>query len=188
MFDYTAALEALIREIVGRVGDFRHVDPERLLVACARSRDNGPIGAYAKIVPLRFEGGSRVRRIGRHTYEMPELTRQGRELLYLVYFFMPRFGDLPYRQGLDTVVHELYHINPRFDGDIRRFSGRNYAHGSSQKRFNATVARLTEVYLAAGEPTAASFLQMNTAELRKAHGSLMARQVPLPRAVRKKMG
>jgi predicted metallopeptidase len=185
MFNYTEALEGLIWEIVGRVEEFRSVEPKRLLVACARSRDNGPLGVYAKIVPLRFAHGARERRIGRHNYEMPPLTHRGQEILYLIYFFMPRFGDLPYREGLETVVHELYHISPRFDGDIRRFPGRNYAHGASQKRFNAAVAALTERYLAAGEPTAAAFLQSTTAELRRAHGSLIGRRVPLPRPVRK---
>src|SRR5687767_4130472 len=105
MFNYTDALGNLIREITQRVEDLAHVDPERLLVAWTRSRDNGPVGAYAKIVPLRFEAGARERRIGRHTYEMPGLLYQGKELLYLLYFYMPRFADLPYRQALDTVVH-----------------------------------------------------------------------------------
>jgi hypothetical protein len=185
MFNYTEALERLIADVVERVPEFGHVEVDRLLVACARSKDNGPIGSYAKIVPMRFEAGARERRIGRHTYEMPPLRHHDREILYLIYFFMPRFGDLPYRQGLETVVHELFHISPCFDGDIRRFPGRNYAHGSSQKRFNAAVAALTERYLAAGEPTAAAFLQMNTTELRRAHGSLMGRRVTLPRPVRK---
>src|SRR5437773_25781 len=135
MFNYTEALEMLIREIVERVPEFGHVEVDRLLVACARSRNNGPVGGYAKIVPMRFAHGARERRIGRHTYEMPPLTYRGREILYLIYFFMPRFGDLSYRQGLETVVHELYHISPRFDGDIRRFPGRNFAHGVSQQRF-----------------------------------------------------
>jgi predicted metallopeptidase len=185
MFNYTQALEELIREIIGRVGELQHVDPKRLLVACSRSRNNGPVGAYAKIVPLRFEDGARERRVGRHTYEMPALTHHGQEILYLLYFFMPRFGDLSYRQGLETVVHELYHVSPRFDGDIRRFPGRNYAHGSSQKRFNATVAALADRCLAAGEPSAAGFLHSSTVELKRAHGPLVGRRVPLPRPVRK---
>jgi predicted metallopeptidase len=185
MFNYSEALERLIREIVTGVDEFRHVDPERVLVACARARDNGPIGAYAKIVPMRFEGGARERKVGRHTYHMPALSYRGQEILYLIYFFMPRFGNLPYREGLETVVHELYHISPQFDGDIRRFPGRHFAHGSSQKRFNATVAALTERYLAAGEPAAAAFLRATTAELRQGHGPLVGRRVPLPRPVRK---
>jgi predicted metallopeptidase len=185
MFNYTIALEELIQEIVERVEDLRHVEPERLLVACARSRDNGPVGAYAKIVPLRFEQGERERRVGRHTYEMPALQHRGREILYLLYFFMPRFGDLPYREGLETVVHELFHISPRFDGDIRRFPGRSYAHGSSLKRFNAAVSTLTERYLSAGEPTASTFLHSTTMELKQAHGPLVGRRVALPKPVRK---
>jgi predicted metallopeptidase len=185
MFNYTDAIEKLIREIVQRVDDLAHVDPDRLLVAWTRSRDNGPVGAYAKIIPLRFETGARERRIGRHTYEMPGLLYQGRELQYLLYFYMPRFGDLSYRQALETVVHELFHISPRFDGDIRRFPGRNFAHGSSQKRFEAAVTQLTERYLAGGEPTAAAFLHASTTELTRAHGSLIGRRLPLPRPVRK---
>ena len=185
MFNYTVALEGLIREIVVKVDEFRHVEVDRVLVACSRSRDNGPIGAYAKIVPMRFAEGARERRIGRHTYEMPALTHRGREILYLVYFYMPRFADLSYRQGLETVVHELYHISPRFDGDIRRFPGRNFAHGASQKRFNAAVTALTEHYLAGGELVSAAFLQHTTIELRRAHGPLMGRRVPLPKPVRK---
>jgi hypothetical protein len=184
MFNYTDALEGLIRQIVERVEELAHVDAERLLVACARSRDRGPVGAYAKIVPLRFAEGVMERRVGRHVYRMPALTYQGREILYLLYFYMPRFGDLPYREGLETVVHELYHVSPCFNGDIRRFPGRSYAHGTSQKRFDAAVAALTDRYLAAGEPTAAAFLQCTSAELRKVHGPLMGRRVPLPRPVR----
>src|SRR5437773_9279432 len=175
MFNYTEALEGLIREIVGRVEEFRSIEPERLLVACARSRDDGPTGAYGKIVPMRFAHGARERRIGRHTYEMPPLTYRGREILYLIYFFMPRFGDLPFREGLETVVHELYHISPRFDGDIRRFPGRNYAHGSSQKRFNAAVAALTQRYLTPDEPATADFLRHTTTELSRVHGTLLRR-------------
>ncbi len=74
---------------------------------------------------------------------------------------------------------------PQFDGDIRRFPGRSYAHGASQKRFNATVAALTERYLAAGELEATSFLRCTTAELREAHGPLVGRRVALPKPVRK---
>jgi predicted metallopeptidase len=185
VFNYTEALESLIREIVERVADLGHVDPERLLVACSRSRDNGSVGAYAKIIPMRFKDGARERRVGRHAYQMPVLSYRGREILYLIYFFMPRFGDLPYREGLETVVHELYHIGPKFDGDIRRFPGRNYAHGSSQKRFNAAVAALTKRYLTPDEPAAADFLRHTTAELHRAHGPLMGRRVPLPKPVRK---
>src|SRR5229473_199506 len=101
MFNYTEALEGLIGEIVARVEAFRHVEPDRLLVACARSHGNGAIGAYAKIVPMRFAYGAQERRIGRHVYKMPALTHRSREILYLLYFFMPRFGDLPYQEGLE---------------------------------------------------------------------------------------
>jgi hypothetical protein len=38
--------------------------------------------------------------------------------------------------GKSWTFHELYHVSPAFDGDIRRF-GKNDAHGSSTKQYNA---------------------------------------------------
>ena len=53
------------------------------------------------------------------------------------------------RERLLTLVHELYHISPRCDGDLRRFKGRNHAHGHSRKAYDAMLA---PVCAAAEEP------------------------------------
>ena len=68
----------------------------------------------------------------------------GREMLYILNFYLPRFLDLPLAEKLDTVVHELWHVGPKFDGDLRRFGGRCFAHSGSQRNFDAHVAALTE--------------------------------------------
>ncbi len=182
----TAALERLIADIVRRSDEFRHVDPARVLVCVASTRGGGVHGTYAKIHPLRFEGGSRARVLRRRrsqvTIEMPTVTHRGMEMLYVVYFLIPRFLDLPFREKLITVFHELYHISPAFDGDIRRFPGKNYAHGSSTKRYNAYMGKLADDWLARLEdPRLVAFLEGDMNALRARHRTIVGRKFPTPK-------
>lgn len=182
----TAELERLIVDLTATLPDFRHIDPPRLLVCVSTTRSGGIGGTYARIHPLRFPGGSRtsVIRKGRRrlTVEMPAVTHQGNEILYLIYFLVPRFLDLPYREKIITVCHELYHISPAFDGDLRRFPGRNYAHGSSRKKYNQLVAGIVDDYLhLKGKEELPRFLSATTAELRSEHRAIVARRMPAPR-------
>ena len=39
-------------------------------------------------------------------------------MLYLLSFYLPRFLKLPWREKLATVIHELWHVNPQFNGDL----------------------------------------------------------------------
>ena len=73
-------------------------------------------------------------------------------MLYILNFYLPRFLDLPLDEKLTTVAHELWHIGPRFDGDLRRFRGRCYAHSGSQRKYDAQVKRLVAAWLAAAPP------------------------------------
>jgi predicted metallopeptidase len=182
----TAALERLIADIVRRSEGFRHVDPGRVLVCVGSTRSGGVHGTYAKIHPLRFEGGSRTRVLRRRrssvTIEMPSVTHRGVEMLYVIYFLVPRFLDLPFREKLITVFHELYHISPAFDGDLRRFPGKNYAHGSSTRKYNAYMAELVDAYLARlDDQGLIAFLDGSMAELRARHAALVGRKMPAPK-------
>jgi hypothetical protein len=181
----TSELERLIRDIVARTPEFHHVATENLLV-CISSGRPSPGGSLAKIHPLRFEGGEKSvrRRRGRRAVlcTMPTIMHQGEEILYVVYFLVPRFLELSTREKLITVFHELYHISPAFDGDIRRFPGRNYAHGSSTKAYNALMAKLVDAYLdQLPDPSVMLFLEGNLAELRRRHRAIVARRLPAPR-------
>jgi hypothetical protein len=182
----TAALERLIADIVRRMEEFRHIDPDRLMVCLSATRGSGVHGTYAKIHPLRFPGGatsSRVRRRGRlWTCTMPTVTHQGREMLYVLYFLVPRFFDLPQREKLITVFHELYHISPAFDGDIRRFPGKNYAHGSSTRAYNKRMGELVDAWLAQEpDPDLIAFLHGDMAALRGRHRAVVGRKMTAPR-------
>ena len=44
-------------------------------------------------------------------YTMPVVMCNGISQLYLIYFYFPKFFDLPAMEKLRVVFHELYHIN-----------------------------------------------------------------------------
>jgi predicted metallopeptidase len=182
----TVELERLIADIVLRMPEFSHIDPRQLLICISTTRGGGIHGTYAKIHPLRFTGGSRTTtaRRGRRTFTctMPTISHRGTEILYIIYFLVPRFTNLPLREKLITVLHELYHVSPEFNGDIRRFPGRNYAHGSSSKKYNALMATLADSYLGSLEDNGLlSFLEGGMEELRARHKTIVGRKYPAPR-------
>lgn len=186
LLNLTGELERLVTHIVGQVPELGHIDPQRLLLCIASTRSGGIRGTYAKIHPLRFAGGAKSieRRRGKTVYvsTMPTVVHREVEMLYVIYFLVPRFLDLPLREKLITVFHELYHISPACDGDIRRFPGKNYAHGSSTRRYNAYMGTLVDAYLAAHDrPELLAFLDGTMDELRRRHRSLVARRFRIPR-------
>lgn len=185
VFDYTHHITLLMEDIIRRCPELSHVDMNRVVAAITASRTGGVHGTYAKIVPLRFEGGVPEVTVRRRRYRMQTLIHQERELLYVIYFVVPRFIDLDFRRKLSTVFHELYHISPDFNGDIRRFNSRNYAHGSSRKRYNEKMDQLAEVYLRDHpDPELLEFLRHPQSELEKRWGGVTGRRVTQPRAVR----
>lgn len=182
----TAELERLIRHIIDSHVEFAHIDPSRVLVCVTTSRGSSSHGTYAKIHPLRFPGGHTVHktRRGRHNllYTMPDIAHNGVEMLYIVYFMLPRFIDRPLREKLITVFHELYHISPHFDGDIRRFPGRNFAHGGSTSRYNILMGRFVDEYLQNPESADyTAFMDCNMSGLRSRHRAIVGRKMPMPK-------
>lgn len=181
----TGELERLIRDITARIPQLQHVMPDKLLVCVSTGRTTRG-GSLAKIHPLRFAGGERSvkARRGRRSVlcTMPTIKHQGEEMLYVIYFLVPRFLELPQREKLITIFHELYHISPACDGDIRRFPGRNYAHGSSTKSYNLLMGKLVDAYLELiPEPSALDFLEGDLASLRTRHKAIVGRRLQAPR-------
>jgi predicted metallopeptidase len=182
----TLELERLISDICRCMEEFAHIDPRRLLVCVSSTRGGGVHGTYAKIHPLCFTGGEKTKRAtrGRRTYccTMPTISHRGVEILYVIYFLVPRFFNLSVKEKLVTVFHELYHISPEFDGDIRRFPGKNYAHGSSTKRYNASMAQLVERYLQGLKDDApVRFLDGDMDALRGRHRAVVGRKLAMPK-------
>ena len=81
-----------------------------------------------------------------------------------------------------TIFHELYHISAAFDGDIRRFPGKNFAHGSSRKKYNAYMELFVENYLAKmGNLDSLAFLEGDMEAIRSRYGAIVARRLPAPK-------
>ena len=184
-FDFTGQMRRLCEDMAGRLDQLRHVDMSRVAVGFAQTRRAGSQGMFASLTPMRFAGGQThvVRRQRRWAIQRlygPD----GREMLYILTFYLPRYLDLPFREKLTTVLHELWHIGPKFDGDLRRLGVRCYAHGSSQKQYDAHVAALSERWLSLSPPEALyGFLRLSFAELAARHGRVFGRRMPAPKLV-----
>lgn len=146
MFDFSAYMERLVRDIVHHTPDFAHIDCDRLLVGVSQQRKFGSTGLYAKVLPLRFEAGRlNTQEHGAH-WAVPPFTYHGREILYLIAFCLPRFLNIAYQHKGETIFHELYHIGPQFDGDLRRFPGKYYQHGPDAKQYDAQMMAMFREY------------------------------------------
>jgi hypothetical protein len=185
--DLSARLAALSGDLCRRVPELSHIDPNRVLFCISRSRAVGTHGTYARIAPLRFAEGRTEVTLRRsrflETYRHTPLLHEGREILYLIYLMVPRFLRLSFEQKLSTVLHELYHISERCDGDIRRFSGRNFAHGASRQGYNRRIGELSTHYRSGDpDPALLEFLHLTEEGWLRGEFRLSGLTVPIPRA------
>lgn len=182
-FDFTAAIRTLCADMSLRLHELRHIDLERVAIGWRSARHRLPHGVYATLTPLRFaDGATHETRRGRRWRIEPLVDSAGREYLYLLSFYLPRFLDLTLEGKLSTIVHELWHIGPRFDGDLRRHAGRCYAHGHSQRVYDAAMDRLAQEWLAGDPPEHLyEFLSRNFDELHAEHGGVRGDRWRTPR-------
>ena len=185
-FDFIAYMRRLCDDIVARLPEFAHVNLAHVAMRGCQTRRPGRYGIQASLTPLRFKGGAQqtVRR-GRQWTIQPLRGADGSEMLYLLSYYLPRFLDLPLNEKLATVCHELWHIGPKFDGDIRRHEhGRCYAHGPSEKRFHAEMHVLAERWLALKPaPELYGELADGFAAIRSRHGRVLALRMPTPKLI-----
>jgi hypothetical protein len=171
--------------MAARLAELSHIDSTRVLFTFRQTRKVTRYGVQATLTPLRFEGGKphTVRR-GRRFGVQRVLDAQGREMLYLLCVYLPRFMDHSLREKLVTLVHELWHISPEFNGDLRRHAGRCYAHSHSQREYDQEMGVLVDRWLAAGpDPSLYDFLRLNFTELREHHGEVYGTRVPQPKLI-----
>ena len=182
-FDFTAAIRRLCSEMVRRLDVLGHIDMERVATSLCQTRRKTSFGLYASLTPLKFEAGADERVIGDRRYGAGRLCdAEGREFLYLLSFYLPRFQNLSLEEKLSTVVHELWHINPGFDGDLRRHEGRCYAHGPSQRQYDSQMDRLAQRWLSLDPPGHTyEFLMADFDELVAEHGKVVGTHWPTPR-------
>jgi hypothetical protein len=184
-FDFTARMRLVCQDMTSRLPELAHIDLGRVAVCFCQARNRASHGMFASLTPLRFAGGKEttVRR-GRPVTIQRLHGPGGGEMLYLLSFYLPRFMDLDFREKLITIVHELWHIGPQFDGDIRRHEGRCFAHTGSQKRFDAAMDRLAQRWLSLGPPEQLwGFLTGTFDDLVARHGRIVGLKVARPRLI-----
>jgi hypothetical protein len=184
VFHFTAYMRRLCEDMIVRTPALSHICLSQVMIAFAQARRGGLYGTYASLTPLRFENGAfegvkqgRRYRVNRYLYG-------GRELLYILSFYMPRFMNIEFREKLITVFHELWHIGPKFDGDFRRFPGGFHLHSKSQSAYDEEMGRLADAWLAQQpDETLFSDLRGNFAQLQTSRGRVIGDKFARPRLI-----
>lgn len=181
-FDFSSAMRNLCRDVTARCEHLAHVHMPQVLVSFTPCRNRSRYGLQARVTPLRFRNGALTRRHGSAEYQVQRFFVNGREMLYLLTFCLPRFLDQAFEEKLVTVFHELYHVSPTFDGDLRRHPGRYSVHSHSKKGYDSRMAELVKAYLADHpNPEVFGFLQWSYRELWDQHGGIRGIVVPRPK-------
>jgi predicted metallopeptidase len=183
-FDFCRAMTLLCEDICRRHPEFQHIRMPEVAVTFAQTRSPVEWGMQARLTPLRFSGGARTEwRRGRE-WTVQRISRGGQEMLYILTFFLPRFLNLSFREKLITVFHELYHIGPDFDGDIRRFDGACYMHTGSQKNYDRQMEVFARQYMRLDAPESlVRFLQLDFRQLEAQCGAVVGVRIALPRLI-----
>lgn len=181
-FDFCEAMRLLCNDFVRRLAVFRHIEMRQVGVSFAQTRSREQNGLQAKLTPLRFQDGSQTFQSGSQTWAIQSVQLGGSELLYVLTFYLPRFLDLPFHEKLTTVAHELFHVSPTFDGDLRRLHTRYHAHSTSQAAYDEKMANLAADYLRLNPPLElVDFLKHDYESLRKSRGRILGLNIPIPK-------
>lgn len=183
-FDFTQAISALCHDVTDRHEAFAHIDMSRVAVCFSQTRSKVLHGLQAKLTPMRFENGAlRTRKRGRE-WTVQRLFLGTREMYYILTFYLPRFLDQSFSEKFVTILHELYHISPKFDGDIRRFDGRYHVHSASQKEYDGQMDVFAREYLSSNPPEHLyEFLRYDFKGLFQKHGGVIGLRVPIPKLI-----
>lgn len=183
-FDFTATMSALIADVCQRVPEFHHIRVAELMIGFVRSRNNRASGLQARVTPLRFVGGQLTKQVRGQNYQVQRFLHHGADVLYLMAFSLPRFLNRPFDDKCVTIFHELYHIGPKFDGDLRRHQGRCAYHSGSKSKYDEHMAHLVRQYLAGQpEPRLHGFLRLTAKQLTQRHGRIVGLRIPRVRII-----
>jgi len=201
MINYTESLTVLMQDIVARVPTLSFIDIADVLVFARFGRSHAE-GAFATCHSLSLPpsepgyyfwrdraSGLITRRSEWFVTKSPVVTLGTRQMKYLMSFALPRFCDQslersrkarfyrgvePWMAKLDTVVHELYHIDPDYMG-IRRIEREDgtYSANCHSTRFFEQVSGMAQTYLdSRPDPKVYEFLRHDFARLESRHGGV----------------
>jgi hypothetical protein len=202
MIDYTLHVRLLMEDIVARVPALAHIDVRKVLVF-ARLGRTSTHGAFATCHSLMVPDsepayyfwrdrrtGALSRRSEWFVTRSPEVRIRGRRISHLISVALPRYCDQTlkdthkegvYGRGtewlakLDTIVHELYHVDPH-EGGIRqslKVDGSPAAQ-THTPRFFRDVQRMVRDYVASRPALPVyEFLTLDFDGLARRHGGVV---------------
>jgi hypothetical protein len=202
MINYTERISLLMEDIVSRVPTLSFMDMSRVLVFARAGRSDAE-GAFATChcvcLPASEPGyyfwrdrstGTLTRRSEWFVTKSPSVRIGTQQIDYMISFALPRFCDQTLNKSrkeahypgqanwvakLDTIVHELYHIDPERPG-IRRMEKADgtYSANCHGRRFFEDVVEMVKQYLETKpDPQIYDFLQHNLADLTARFGGVV---------------
>ena len=189
MINYTERLTLLMQDVVTRVEALSFIDMADVLVFARQGRTHAE-GAFATChcltLPASDPGyyfwrdrgtGKITRRSEWFVTKSPTVSIGARPVKYMISFALPRFcdqtlgrsrkerfypgGGQAWTAKLDTVVHELFHVDPSCNG-IRRLDrgdGTYSTHCHSPRFFEQVAEMVTEYLDTRPDPSAYDFLR-----------------------------
>jgi hypothetical protein len=203
MINYTEHLRLLMSDIVLRVPRLSFLDMNRVLVFARTGRADreGPYATcHCVCLPPSEPGyyfwrdettGALTRRSEWFVTKSPVVRVGAAQIDYMVSFTLPRFYDQPrisarkrarYRghpewmAKLDTIVHELYHIDPHLPGirRIERADGTPSSKYHSPAFFQDVMEMVTQYLTSGPDPAILEFLHYDFAGLMSRYGGVVA--------------
>jgi hypothetical protein len=202
LINYTERISLLMEDVVSRVPTLSFIDMSKVLVFARGGRTHAE-GAYATCHCISLPASEpgyyfwRDRKTGRLTRrsewfvtKSPTVSIGTTEIDYMISFALPRFCDqqlsrtrkqIHYAGGpnwiakLDTIIHELYHIDPQRPG-IRRMERADgtYSANCHGDRFFEDVVEMVRQYLdSRPDPQTYDFLQYSFPELTERFGGVV---------------
>ena len=204
MINYTERIALLMQDVVARTARLSFINLEEVVVFARFGRSDAE-GAFATCHCLTLPESEpgyyfwRDRSTGRVTRrsewfvtKSPEVRIGPTRLKYLISFVLPRFCDQTLQRSrkadlypsdtagwiakLDTLVHELYHIDPAETG-IRRVERADGTHSrlTHGPLFYEEVAEMVDGYLATRpDPALLEFLKYDFHTLEAMYGGVVA--------------
>jgi hypothetical protein len=202
MINYTERISLLMEDVVSRVPALSFIDMSKVLVFARGGRAHAE-GAYATChcicLPASEPGyffwkdrttGRLTRRSEWFVTSSPQVTIGTQSIDYMMSFTLPRFcdqmllsrsrksvhyaGEPSWIAKLDTIVHELYHIDPAHPGIRRmeRADGTCSANYHGQRFFEDVVGMVKQYLATKPDPQSYDFLQYSFEELTARFGGV----------------
>lgn len=188
-FDFTARMFDVCLDLTQQLPELHHIKMDQVALAFVQARKRVPHGMQASLTPMRFEGGNLMQIQDGREYTTQRLFLDGCEMLYIMNFYLPRFMDGTFLEKIATTLHELWHIGPTFDGDLRRHEGRYYMHSSSEKEYDQQMFSLAMRWIQQRPSEAlCGFLRLDFDKLKRRYGRVYGRQIAHPKLIAQTRG